>query len=407
MEKAAEMLGMSVEELTELRSQNEIFGYRDGATWKFKMSEIERVASDRGVSLGSDGEVSSEVQGLSGELDFSLSDEDIGIESDSKVSKEDTSDSIEIEDDSLDLILDDDSEESMMLSDSSEALEGDVQGSELRFGESDLRLAAESSNLLNEENEKKGSPSDTGELDNELSLAEDELFDDELSLQDSVGLEDSIELDSDFESSDMVLEDSDSSSEVALGANDSGINLSPNDSGISLEEEPLELGGSDIDSLELPEDDEMITLEEAGDPAMANQMAADDDFNLTPLEGDDDDESSGSQVIALEDSEIYADDSGAPVLADSNSGVQPALLPEDSFEPDFQPTLAGDMAYAPEVPEHPYTIFQILGLSLVAFFCLLALVVCYDVCRVSWQPEGQMLTSTVLEFFSSALSMDS
>ena len=32
------------EELTEARSRNQIFGYRDGATWKFKIEEVERVA---------------------------------------------------------------------------------------------------------------------------------------------------------------------------------------------------------------------------------------------------------------------------------------------------------------------------------------------------------------------------
>ena len=36
LEEAAELLGISAEQLTEMRSRNEVFGYRDGATWKFK-----------------------------------------------------------------------------------------------------------------------------------------------------------------------------------------------------------------------------------------------------------------------------------------------------------------------------------------------------------------------------------
>ena len=32
--------------LVEMRSRGDIFGYRDGASWKFKPEEIERVASE-------------------------------------------------------------------------------------------------------------------------------------------------------------------------------------------------------------------------------------------------------------------------------------------------------------------------------------------------------------------------
>ena len=51
MEQAATMLGMSVEQINELRSNQEIFGYKDGGTWKFKMTELERVADNLGVCL--------------------------------------------------------------------------------------------------------------------------------------------------------------------------------------------------------------------------------------------------------------------------------------------------------------------------------------------------------------------
>ena len=51
MDEAASILGMTVEQLTELRSKNEIFGYRDGSNWKFKMTELERVADELGVEL--------------------------------------------------------------------------------------------------------------------------------------------------------------------------------------------------------------------------------------------------------------------------------------------------------------------------------------------------------------------
>ncbi len=392
LDDAAKMLNVSVDKLKSMQEKGEIFGYRDGSNWKFKKQELDRVASEMGVTLHEIGD----------DLDFSLSDEEIGIE-DSGEQGSGGSQSIEL-DSSSELILEDDSDDMVSMQDSAD-LVLDEQESELRFGESDLRLAAES-NILDDEPEKKGSPSDTGKLSEELSLAEDELFEDELELQDSASLEDSVELDSDFGDSDLVLDESDSSSEVVMEGNDSGINLSPNDSGISLEEEPLELGGSDIDSLELPEDDEMITLEEAADPDMATQLAADDDFNLTPLEDAVDDESSGSQVIALEDSEIYADDSSSTVLAESDVVEQPALLPDDAAAPDFAPALATDAYAAPQVPEHPYTIFQVLSLCLVVMLCAIGMVIAFDVCRHIWQPPESQLSSTVLDFFSNSLGMD-
>ena len=52
LKAAAEMLGLSADDLNEFRSQNEIFGYRDGATWKFKIDEIERFAQSRGIHVG-------------------------------------------------------------------------------------------------------------------------------------------------------------------------------------------------------------------------------------------------------------------------------------------------------------------------------------------------------------------
>ena len=171
MEQAAAMLGISVDELAELRSQKEIFAVSVGSNWKFKMPELERFADERGISLGGQDD-----------QDFHISDDDIGLaDPNAEVSEQDSgkevsSESIELEDDSVDLILEDDSEESLMLSDSSDLLSSDPQGSELRFGESDLRLAAESSNLLDQgkssdllSDQGPGSdrPSETGNLSDE------------------------------------------------------------------------------------------------------------------------------------------------------------------------------------------------------------------------------------------------
>ena len=47
--EAAKMIGVSAEGLVEMRSKGSIFGYRDGASWKFKVDEVERVIRERGV----------------------------------------------------------------------------------------------------------------------------------------------------------------------------------------------------------------------------------------------------------------------------------------------------------------------------------------------------------------------
>ena len=45
---AAKMLGLTPDQLVEMRSNGAIHGYRDGASWKFKIEEIERVAAEKG-----------------------------------------------------------------------------------------------------------------------------------------------------------------------------------------------------------------------------------------------------------------------------------------------------------------------------------------------------------------------
>jgi len=507
MEQAATMLGMSVDKLNELRTNQEIFGYKDGGTWKFKVTELERVADTMGISLGGAGlagGLMDKAKDLADDFDLELGDsEELLIDDDS------SGDSLEldIEDSSVellqsgrkpnsDILADDDGvtledsgivgsgtskdldakdenvlesgsiklsdSGSLKLSDSGELLEdlsasakfkagdsaldlgdsGDLSLSgsgvlddddeQLSFGTTDINLASESSkklkgsdtgsDVLDENIEKKESSSDTGKMlgesnDDELLLAEDDLFEDDLILQDSASFEDSSDLGSDFDESDLILEDSDSSSELALEANKSGISLSPNESGISLGDEPLELGGSDIDELELPEGDDMIILEDAADPDAATMMP-EDDFNLTPLEQslDGEDSSSSSQVIALEDSEIYADESSATILGDSVSEFgQPALVDDNMglqqggyddgalIAPGMDAGMQGSVPAGP--PEAPYTLLNVLALALCAFILGMATLLTFDMCRNMWIGDGSVVSSGPLNFLIESLGM--
>ncbi len=373
LEKAAQLLGISTDELNDLRIKNEIFGTRDGSSWKFKLDEIKRVAEVKGINLHDDPD-----------LDFELSDSaDVGLS------------------DSAELIGDSSSGSGSGIS--------DVLGEEedLQFGSSDISLAGSDENVLaDDEPLEKGGPSDTGKLlsdSADLELSEDDLFDDDISLQDSPGLVDSSELSSDFEDSDLVLEDSDSSDEPALEA-EGGVNLSPNESGIALDE-PLSVGGgSDIDDLELPDDDEVIALEDSAGPDASTLLKSDDDFNLTPLEDDAlEDSSSGSQVIALEDSAIYTDDSSPTMVSagETYDESAPAMIEAPGYQP-------GEATVAPVViPEAPYTVFNIVALGVALVLVAMGTMVAYDLARNMWQPEGMTLSSTVANFFINLAGFES
>ncbi len=497
MEEAAKILGLSVEKLNELRSNNEVFGYRDGSTWKFKMSELERVANDMGLSISSlegltvDGIAG--VLGLSGdegdssELDLGLDESsqdlfmepdsdsiamddssvelfqtplgskdggtssdifsggddeddvidlaesgllvknsskdmllDKGDEEDDELSLFDSSDDLKLEDSGLKLKSDGD--DSFKLTDDS-VLDGD---DDLSFGSSSLELASEvkspdspsatGDDLLNKE-PSSGAPS-TGKLvggdDDDLSLAGDEdLFDDDLDLADSASFESS-EISSEFEESgDMVLEDSDSSGELTLEANESGIALSANESGIALGNEPLELGGSDIDELELPEDDDIVLVDDVTDADSATLMQ-EDDFNLTPHEMslDDDDDSSGSQVIALAESEIYADDSAATVLS-GDSFADQSFDDGDAYDPAAAGMVgvgAAGMAAAAAggiaAEEVGYSKWQIGGLALTAFTLFLGTIVAYGTAQNLWMPDDEVVSSGIMKMFIDSLGMN-
>ena len=510
MEQAATMLGMSVEQINELRSNQEIFGYKDGGTWKFKMTELERVADNLGISLGggseADGGIVGGALGAAGgalgaaaaaitgkgkEVADSFDDLDFGDSEELLLDDDSSSDSLELDiddDSSVELmqskkssdIFSDLDEEGVTLADSgllasgtskdignsdeidlgdsgslklkdesslrlgdsgvmdlgngSEVLDDDDQ---LSFGTSDISLASGSSkklteadtgsDVLNVEEATSGSPSDTGKMlgdgdGDDLLLAEDDLFEDDLVLQDSASFEDSSDLGSDFDESDLILDDSDSSSELALEANQSGISLSPNESGILLGDEPLELGGSDIDDLELPEDD-MIVLEDAADPEAATMMQ-EDDFNLTPLEQSlDGEDSSGSssQVIALEDSEIYADESEATILGDSEGFAEPAMV-DDGFgmaeagmvggaaaAGAMIPGMAmdGSMVHTGPVgpPEADYSLWNVLALAGAASILFLGALLAFDACRNLWVGDGQVVSSGFLNMVIDAFGM--
>ena len=84
LDEAANILGMTVEQITELRSNHEIFGYRDGQNWKFKMTELERVAGELDIKLNVSG-AAQVADDLSESFGFNLEDssDDLILDDDS------------------------------------------------------------------------------------------------------------------------------------------------------------------------------------------------------------------------------------------------------------------------------------------------------------------------------------
>ena len=52
--EAAEVLGVSLDRVNEMVLRRELYGYRDGADWKFKVEDVERVAADDRVATDRD-----------------------------------------------------------------------------------------------------------------------------------------------------------------------------------------------------------------------------------------------------------------------------------------------------------------------------------------------------------------
>ncbi len=385
MPEAAKMLGMSPAELTELRSRGEITGYRDGSSWKFKEAEIQRLAETKGISLHDNEPAET--------LSDDQSDELVDL---SEPADEGGSDSILISEESLG--HSDESTASTIIGD----LSAEDEGSELRLARSDV-LAGDS------DTPKEPDAGDTANLQAAASsdLAEDLKLEDsgsvDLSLEDSsLG---SADLDAQASSSgfgsaiDLDLDDD----ELVLGSNvgsdvtgssaDSGINLTnPSDSGISLEE-PLELtGDSGAESLELGEDD-LVELDEA---ALSEEGG--DDFLLTPVEEGADDESSGSQVIALDSEEF---DESAAILEEGEGLEAEPVAFEEAEAP--VALAAGATAMAGDAAQ--YTTWNVLSLLTIVLLLGFTGMLMLDVMHNIWSWQGtSRFSSTIMDGILQMLS---
>ncbi len=408
LDEAAKILGISPDELVEMRSRGEIFGYRDGKSWKFKTEEIERVQSEL------DGDALDEEAGGSSILISERQVGPSGSKSGSTIGKEGASD----------LALGSD----LNLADGNERMGSDValvpdpkSGSGVRLvnkkpgspDSSSLELDGESKSVS--ENPELKLPQDGGsgsevELGSDLNLQGDESPDEsgfDLMSKDSkgprsssgsgsIGLGADLELASDDED-DLVLG---SDSGVGL-ASESGINLmSPSDSGLSLEDEPLDLAGTGISGLDLGGEVASGSGSGGGSASGMSGLGSGalidfqqgEEFQLTPSSGGIEvDDDSGSQVIELEDSSEFGAVPGGGGMGGFDPIDEQGGFGGEGFGDDA--ALAGGAlasgAAMRGVPETPYGTLDVMLLLGILLLMGLGGLLLSDLMRNMWAWEGQ------------------
>lgn len=431
LEEAAKRLGKTSEELVEMRSRGDIFGYRDGASWKFKPEEIERVASElMGDALDEDPAGSSI---LVSESDLGSAGSKVGSTIGSDIKLADDDDDLGSD---VSLVPDPESGSDVKLVAGRSGIRP-ASGLNLEDDESSL---AESSHVIGGGSDIK--PGSSNRLiGSDLKLAADDDDDDELSLQaddDDLmisgsglgsglgsgvasgsgagsGLGSDIEIGSDIglslEGSDVLaglspvvkpvkggssgkdlsLSDDDdlvlgAGSDLALG-NDSGINLmSPSDSGISLEDEPLDLAGSGISGLDLAAEGSDASGSAIGSGVGSGiEIAQAEEFQLSPSGAIDSEDDSGSQVIELEDSSEFGEAAVALPAADGGFGDD-GFGATGGFDDTMGATAGAGTATAvmaaPDVPFQTGMVLVLLGVLMVMG---LSGILVTDLVRNMWQ----------------------
>ena len=53
VKEAAQVVGVGEDEIKQMLERRELHGYRDGADWKFKVEDIERIVKQRAAAPGS------------------------------------------------------------------------------------------------------------------------------------------------------------------------------------------------------------------------------------------------------------------------------------------------------------------------------------------------------------------
>jgi excisionase family DNA binding protein len=378
VEKAAELLGVTPDEINQMRERQELHGYRDGTDWKFKAEEVEQLAQQAAPPTDEQSDVLlSEVE--LGQSDIGSSGTVIGPPPVGE----------------------------------GEPKESGVDSAVTGFENLDMALEDSQADMALEPSTPAGSPP----ADSTVELSGEALEDDDLVLGGS-----------DAKSG------SGSGSDITIGG-DSGISLvDPTDSGLSLEE-PLDLAGGSEGSLALGDSD-LLSLGESSSNALSD-LGADSDFLLTPADdsGAGEDSESASQVIALDgekpaDAAVVSDlggmsdiggisDLGAmsdvsmPPMLDADLSAE--LTPAETSPLEAAGAVAAPLAGAPQdyaaagpvatampsaaLPEAPYSIWNILSLAGCTLILVFIGMMMCDLMRNMWSWDGALpVNSTLMDW---------
>jgi excisionase family DNA binding protein len=406
IEEAAALLGVSKEDINRLREQRKIFGIKDGATWKFKAEELQRYKQEIGsfdLPVGDDD---------AGEREVVLTEEMLGESPPGTSSTVIGQDASKAPDPDSDVKLASDSGVSLvpaggtdsdvkLVADSSKSgsdvalvemgsgsgaskksgsnvgvgSDPTLEMTDITLGSDSLKLASDDDVALAGDDEYKLAPSGSGKGSSKVSLATEGFEDDDIVLGGSSG--------------------------TGSGISDSGINLeAAADSGLSLEE-PLELGGDEGSSPKAKGKAE----------SDSGELSSDDDFLLTPMLELDDQESdsSGSQVIALDTEEQPFDDQAATLLGEDVPAMN--LLEESvpvagglgAAQPIGQPQM---VAMVPAMPVGQYTGLQVLGLVVLFFFMAMTGMMMFELLRSMWSWNTPYAVNTsLIQFLGDTLGL--
>ncbi|MFI4876036.1 MAG: helix-turn-helix domain-containing protein [Blastopirellula sp. JB062] len=414
LSEAAEILGVSEEQLVEMRSRNEIHGYRDGASWKFKEAEIDRIKAElagggQAAAMGDSGEDMIEPpsdsddesdfelslggdEGSSGEID-SLLIQDEGRGGDSGVVIGDELSSggsdLKLADSDIELGFEKGSSAIDPASDTNSGLNLDLEGSDV-LGSSSLNAPVDNDD---DDDELLLSPIDQDDVGVGTEKRDPEGTGSGVSL--ALGDED-LDL---GESAVSAIDDLDSG-ELTLDAGDSGVSLvDPADSGIDIGMEPLDLSGSKVDAFELAGDSGVEVDQEPASGISASKGGGEDDFLLTPVEGELDDDDSGSQVIALDSDSIGSESAlfGSGIEEGDFGSQEPGLEVADEMGAMDSAAVGAAPAAAAPV-EAPYSVLNIISLAATAALVLVAGMMVTDLIRNMWSfDEPYAINSSIMD----------
>jgi hypothetical protein len=429
-EEAARILGVTPEEVGSLRDRKKLFPYRDGAEWKYKQEDLERLKAelddDRASQSGKGGEEWTGDSHLS-DVELELNDDLDSI----LLSEVEMGGSAK---EGMSTIIGKMSEDAAGDADLPPAAAGSRAIVNEGTGDSGITLASDSGITLSSESEislsEGGSTIPLG-MDSDVKLvsgsdlgqkapggSSDKLFgsdalrlsDDELSLVDSG--QSSVKPksgDSGKRGAGSSIKLGDEEIEVVLGGgsditqrpSDSGIQLiSASDSGLSLDQ-PLALGSS---ARKLLDSSDAADLSELG-----GEAKPDDDFLLTALDdaGAEESSDSGSQVIALDSDDEISSGMFAPLAGGAG------LLEE---EPGASGTGATVVMAAPSLgtapammtttgpAEAPYSGPTVAVLAVCVLLLLFCGMMTFDLMRNMWSWDGPYtVNSSIMDSLGSTI----